>query len=326
MKKAFARSVLVAACTVAMTVAASAAPLRPESVRHLSPAERAAAFKTAMGEQARARAARAEMDTLAPQLKKISVARQTTATRSGQQALVDLTIVDDWSGLEWGEISVARTDGGDNRAIRIPGTFGGKTFSGKLPIEFPASMPEGEYKIYGVYGADANGNNYYYDEAALAAYGNLTFKVGPLPSEDWVHPELRSGKILTPVIYVTRPSKGTYHHLPMARIELNVVDVDDDGRSGVTGVRRAELTFCSEKPGSSQCFMATLSQPDSIPYGTREATFLVGQELDEGYEAGDYALVQATIEDWAGMGMWYDRQSTDFSQIFGSVTKITVKH
>ena len=325
MKKTSTAVVLTVVCLAAMTTAASAAPLRAESVRHLSPSERAAAFKAAMAEQASARAARAEMDSAPPVLKKFSVTRQATATRDGQQVVVDLNLVDDWSGLEWGEVMVVRSDGNDMKHVPIPGTFGGRSFSGKLPIEFPAAIPEGEYKVSSVSGADANGNNYWYDQEALAALGNVTFKVSPMPSEDWAHPELRSGKILTPVVYVTRPAKGTYNHPAMIRVELNVVDGTDQGNSGVTGVHRAELSFCSDKPWG-QCFMATMSQPDTIPFGTRDATFLVGQVLDSGFEAGDYVLTQATIEDWAHNEMWYDRQSTDFSQIFGSVTKITLKH
>jgi hypothetical protein len=324
MKKTTTRALITATCLAAMTMAAGAAPLRAESVRHLSPNERAAAFKAAMAEQARTRATREGMDSTPPVLKKLSVTRQATATLNGQQVLVDLSIVDDWSGLEWGRVTAVRVDGNDHKEVIVPGTFGGRSFSGKLPIEFPASMPEGEWKIVDVFGADANGNNYWYDETSLAAFGNLTFKIGPMPSQDWVHPDLLSGKILTPVVYVTRPAKGTDGHPAMARIELRVVDGSDQGNSGASGIRTAEVSFCSEKPWG-QCFMTTMSQPDSIPFGTSDATFLVGQMLDPNLEAGDYVLTQATIQDWAGMYMQYEKGNTDFSQIFGSVTKITIK-
>jgi hypothetical protein len=322
------RALLTAACLAAMTMAAGAAPLRADAVRHLSPGQRAAVFKAAMAEQAaRSRAsmpAPEAQDITPPELKKISVTRQATATANGQQVVLDLTVVDDWSGLEWGEVTARRVDGNDVKRIPIPGTFGGRSFSGKLAMEFPAALPAGEWKIVDLYGADANGNNYWYDETSLAAFGNLTFKVSPMPSADWAQPELRSGKILTPVVYVTRPAKGTDSHPAVARVELKVVDGTDQGTSGVSGVRRAELFFCSEAPWG-QCFSAMLSQPDSIPYGTREAVFLVGQTLDQNFEAGDYVLSQVMVEDWAGMSRYYDRANTDFSQIFGSGTKITLK-
>jgi len=325
MKKTSTHALLTAACLAATATVAGAAPLRSDAVRHLSPSQRAAAFKAAMAEQMHAGIGAPEtQDVTPPQLKKISVTRQATASANGQQVLVNLTVTDDWSGIEWGEVTAVRVDGNDSKHVAIPGTFGGRTFSGALAMEFPPSLPAGEWKIVDVYGADANGNNYWYDEASLAAFGNLTFKVSSVPSADWTPPELPSGKILTPLVYVTRPAKGTDGHPALVRAELKVVDRTDQGMSGISGVRRAELFFCSEAPWG-QCFSATMSQPDSIPYGEREITFLVGQALDPNLEAGDYVLSQAMVEDWAGMSRYYDRANTDFSHIFGSVTKITLK-
>lgn len=49
------------------------------------------------------------------------------------------------------------------------------------------------------------------------------------------------------------------------------------------------------------------------------------ETLEQFVEAGDYEVDQVILEDWAGMHRTYDRGNTDFSQIFGAGTKITVK-
>ena len=328
MNKTTTRALLTAACLAAMTMAAGAAPLRADSVRHLSPSERAAAFKAAMAEQARARTSMptpAAQDVTAPELKKISVARQATRSANGeQQLLVNLTVTDDWSGLDGGEVAAMRTDGSESQRVTIPGTFGGRSFNGSLALQFPPSLPAGEWKIVNVYGADANGNNYWYDDSMLASFGDLTFKVSSVPSADWAEPELSSGKIQTPVVYLSRPAKGTDQHPAMVRVEVNVVDGTNHGTSGISGVRSAELLFCSEANG--QCFSLLPSQQDSIPYGMREAAFFVGYVLgDRPIDPGNYELIEATVSDWAGMYRRYDRANTDFSQIFGTGTQITIK-
>lgn len=312
------------ACATVLSASASAAPLRADTVRHLSQTQRAAAFKAAMAEQAQARAANPSpqsQDITPPTLTKLAAAREATTTPDGQQVLVDLTVTDDWSGLEWGTLVANCLEYGDRREVAIPGTFGGRSFTGNLALQFPRDLPTCRWEVSEVFGADLNGNNFYYSGEALAGFGNLKFKVATLPSEDHVNPELRAGKVLTPVVYASRPAKGTDDHPATARVELKLADGTDSGLSGISGVRRADMFLCA--PAGS-CFSLTMSQPDSIPYGTREATVLVGGRVDF-VEPGEYSVEVVDVEDWAGHSNHYDKSNTDFSHLFGNATKITVK-
>ena len=311
------RSSLAAVISAVAVAGVMAAPLQADVVRRLSPDQRAAVFAATKAQSASV--GKSGADVTSPILTAISVPKQAMLTPLGQQVVVSLTVADDWSGLEWGSVGAVCDDAFARNEVAIPATFGGRTFSGSIALLFPSDLTACQWKISEVFGADANGNGYYYDAEQLAGFGDLSFKVSPLPTVDRVPPVLRAGKIMTSTVHLDRAAKGTDDHAPMARVELTVVDSADKGMSGVSGVRSAELLFCSDAPWG-ECFAVRMPQQDSIPYGSKEVTFLVGSMVDINLTAGDYVLKQVTLQDWLGNQNFYDTGNTNFRRLFGNTT------
>ncbi|MFO1341149.1 MAG: hypothetical protein U1F53_23490 [Burkholderiaceae bacterium] len=190
----------------------------------------------------------------------------------------------------------------------------GTLFAGRL-------LQPGVWTITEARVEDAAGNHAEYDHAALAALGNASFTVLNKGNHDATGPGVTSGQVLTPVISLSSPAKGTAGLAPFVGIK---VLASDTGNTALAGLAGAEAAFCIN--GDNPCIELRATPPGGAQ---ASATLTLGAQVAAalGHVPGEYELCELGVWDQAGNATVLDSVacggSTDFSLLFPT-TKITL--
>jgi hypothetical protein len=164
-------------------------------------------------------------------------------------------------------------------------------------------------------------NHSKYNQAALAALGNTSFTVVNNGPYDAVAPTLTGGQVLTPVVSLSAPARGTTNQAPFVGAKVTLADT---GSTAVAGVAAAGVTFCLAD--ESRC-LDLMANPNASALAT--GTLIAGLQVSAvvGQMPGEYLLYEVVVIDQAGN--MRELLSTvfggtiDFSALFPT-TKITL--
>ena len=258
----------------------------------------------------------AVVDANSPTLRSISTALFVDATADIPQLLVNVKATDDASGAYYLTVEATGPNGQKKYGSLGP-QFPVPTLAGTLALRFGPHDAPGLWQVTAVEVGDGAGNFHDYTAQQLAALGNTRFWVQNSYAKylDNTPPVLASATVLTPSVSLAGGNSVT--------VGAKVV-ASDAGNPAATGVRQAELVFCSL--ADNNCF--SMVQDDSVE-GRRSTTLKPAVGVaSPGYAPGDYLLYFVHLTDWAGnesfsVGTDFGG-TTDFSTLMTAGHKITL--
>ena len=298
----------------ALAATPPAGPADP--VRALPTKQRLAQVQALVAQQAGARrTVTTEIDTTPPHLTSFSVAASVDASVSTHQLQVEMTLVDELSGVDWAQLH-AISPSGQEIWSDVPHVTGAKRREARTGLHFLPFAEAGTWQVTEVIGRDVAGNFFFYNQTQLAALGPNTFQVVN-PKSDLVAPTLSGGKVLTSSVSLSQPAKGTLAEWPLLRLQLRVADTGSPGRSGAN---LANVFMCL--PDGSSCF-SLVSDPSTL-FGLDRDTLIAHARLTPDTLPGVYVVRAVDLFDHAGNARVYLSTafggSTDFDALLSPST------
>lgn len=271
------------------------------------------AAATGAGPKRAAQVAPNSIDTTPPVVRAFGAGAAIDLGVPTSQLLVDLSITDDMSGLDYFYVYVLSPSMKSDQL----GLFGAGTTNlrERVALTLPVFAEPGVWEINGIGGYDRAGNHFYVDGQVLATLGNTRFTVTN-KATDTKPPKLISGKVLTPVLSRSQTVPGTSLHNE-ARAQVTVSDV---GNRIVSGPNSVTLTYCLTTSGPCLYLM---NYARGV-YGEGKRTVQASSSVPSNEATGTYRLSSVRVTDNAGNERAYVGTEfggdTDFSTMFDSVT------
>jgi hypothetical protein len=259
-----------------------------------------------------AAAAGTAVDTLAPVLTAFRVPPSVDVTAAGSDARVVFSATDDNSGVASGYGWVS----GPNNALLwlwIGNGIASRAVNGGAGhlTTSPWAVP-GTWYVNGVVLRDMNGNSMSWNRSDLAAMGAVTqFTVVNPKGGDGVPPTLVGGWVRTPTYSLASIQPGTADTPAQFIVS---VKVHDAGNGQVSGIRIANLVFCTAD--MSSCLNTTSN--DTLVSGIADGSLLTWQlPAQAGVGPGTYRLREVDLYDYA------NNRTSLISTAFGGTTDFT---
>lgn len=307
---------LAGPATAAPAPAALAPAVAADPVRALAPRQRLAQVRALVAQQASGRRSAASgLDITPPHLTSFSVAASVDVTVATHQLQVQMTLVDDLSGVDWAQLHATSPTGQEVWA-EVPHVKGTKRHEARTGLHFSPFAEAGIWQVSEVIGRDLAGNFFFYNQGQLAGLGSTSFEVVNAQS-DLLAPTLTGGKVLTGSVSLSRPAKGTLAEWPLLRLQLRVADT---GSPSASGASNANVFMCLAD--GSSCF--NLQSDLSTLYSLGQDTLYAHGRLTPDILPGLYLIRAVDLFDHAGNARVYLSTafggSTDFDDLLSSST------
>jgi hypothetical protein len=181
----------------------------------------------------------AGIDRTGPVMTRLNLVTAVNAERADAQVVYDFAATDNVSGVRWLGVVLVGPSGQQLTSFTEVG-LPRKSVSGKGTLNIPLLPEPGNWTVTEIRGQD-EANNLFQTPLDLNTLGNMHVAIQNRHGHDAVPPALNSGKILTPVVSLSVPAKGTESAGPLVGLSVSLAD---SGTTTIAGINWVAVEMC----------------------------------------------------------------------------------